>query len=400
MVALIDCNNFFVSCELTVRPELRGRPVIVGGRGDNGGCAIAMSNEAKALGIPRGIPIFKIRRQIDSEGIVVLPGNHALYSSISRRVMATVTRLGLPTEIYSIDEAFLHIPFVGSEATDFCRYVRERIDDETGIPTGIGIASTKTLAKMAATFAKRYKGYGGVCLMDTPEKIARALSMTRAGDVWGIGRKLLRRLERIGVVTAADFAALPVETVERHFAAPVAMTWHELHGRYMFDESTHRRRYHSCRCSRTFDHDIVDRSELERRVSVYAENVAASLRRHRRLALEIEVMLATNPYHTDAPQRHGTAKVRLDSPSADSMVIAAATRRAFAEAYAPGYAYKRAGVTALRTIGEEERQPGLFDDPAATEKSRRLMDTLDRLNASGLGVKLASSSGNTSQPPD
>lgn len=390
MIALIDCNNFFVSCELTVRPELRGRAVVVGGRGENGGCVVAMSNEAKKLGIPRGIPVFRLRDLVKGGKVTVLPADHHLYSRISRDVMATVNSFGLEAEIYSVDEAFLHVPFPGEEATEFCRYVRSTILERTGIPAGIGISTTKTLAKIAATFAKRHKGYEGVCLMDTPEKIKRGLELTPAGEVWGIGRKVKERLDRVNITTAAQFADMPADAVSRMFNHSVTSTWRELNGEYILDESTHRRRYLSCTCSRTFEHDIYSRSEIMRLTACYAASVARSLRRHRRIATEIEVMLSTNPFRTDRPQRRATAKVRLMEPSADTMAISTAAGAALNEAFLEGYAYKRAGVTATRTIGIDEDCPTLFDEPEKKEKSRRLMATLDRLNDAGIDIGLAS----------
>lgn len=391
MTALIDCNNFFVSCELTVRPELRGRPVVVGGRGDSGGCVVAMSNEAKALGITRGVPIFRIKEIVAKHGVVVLPADHKLYSQVSARVMNTLRSLNVDMEVYSIDEAFLHIDLIGTDAVDFCRYVRELLIKRIGIGTGIGIGPTKTLAKIAARFAKRYTGYQGVCMIDTPEKVLRALTLTPAAEVWGIGRKLRKRLEMIGVRRAIDFYNLDRDMLLRSFPAPVFATWEELHGIYRLDETTHRRRYLTCTCSRTFDHDTYDFGVVSARVACYAASVARSLRRHNRLAGEVEVMLATNPYRTQQPQRSHTVRYRLDSPSADTREIASAAARALEHAWADGYAYKRAGVTATATIDANLCTASLFDDRDASIRARRLMKTVDKLNARCSGsVKLAS----------
>lgn len=390
MIALIDCNNFFVSCELTVNPELIGRPVIVGGNGDNGGCAVAMSNEAKALGIPRGVPIFKIRHLIERHNIVVLPSRHELYSRKSAEVMNFLRSLNLDSEVYSVDEAFIQIPFSGNEAIEFCQYVRGQIKEISGIPVSIGIASTKTLAKVATDFAKHYKGYNGVCIMDTPDKVKRALALTAIGDVWGIGRKLKVKFDNIGIRTAAEFAALPLEVIERNFNSSVATTWRELNGEYMLDKESHQRKYQSCTHSRTFDHDIHDVNEIKRQIAYYAQSVAWSLRKHRRLAKEIEVRLHTNPYHTTAPQYNGAAKVKLTTPTNDTLAITAAAESAFDATYRKGYAYKKGGVTATSTIGESELIPTLFDHPAEDEHRRALNATMDRLNEQGLKVSLAS----------
>ncbi|MDE7025387.1 MAG: hypothetical protein K2O88_05850, partial [Paramuribaculum sp.] len=222
MIALMDCNNFFVSCELTRHEELRGRPVVV--CGPNGGCAVAMSNEAKAIGITRGVPMFKVRHLVDRHNIVMLPATHGLYSEISTKVMHLAGSIVEDIEVYSIDEAFLHIPFEAEESVNFCQYIRQEILNRTGIPVSIGISTTKTLAKVAARFAKKYKGYNGVCLMDSPQKIQRALELTDISDIWGLGRRLNRRLKASGITTAAQFAALTEQYIERTFSINVVRT--------------------------------------------------------------------------------------------------------------------------------------------------------------------------------
>lgn len=238
MIALMDCNNFFVSCELTRHEELRGRPVVV--CGPNGGCAVAMSNEAKAIGITRGVPMFKVRHLVDRYNIVMLPATHGLYNEISTKVMHLAGSIVEDIEVYSIDEAFLHIPFEAEEAVNFCQYVRQEILNRTGIPVSIGISTTKTLAKVAARFAKKYKGYNGVCLMDSPQKIQRALELTDISDIWGLGRRLNRRLKASGITTAAQFAALTEQYIERTFSINVVRTHRELHGIECFDRTSHR----------------------------------------------------------------------------------------------------------------------------------------------------------------
>lgn len=390
MIALIDCNNFFVSCELTRRPELRGRPVVVGGRGDSGGCVVAMSNEAKAIGITRGVPVFKIKDIIARHNVAVLPADHHLYSLLSDSVMSTIKSLGMKVEVYSVDEAFLHLDFTGSEAIDYCRYVRSLIIDRTGIPSGIGIAPTKTLAKVAARFAKRYAGYDGVCLMDTPDKIVRGLQLTAASDVWGIGRRLNAKLSVIGIKTALDFYRLDEAAVKRRFTAPVHATWLELHGTPALDEESHQRRHLSCACTRTFDHDTYSRDEVAARVARYAVSVAGSLRRHSRLATEIEVMLQTNRHKQHLPQRTATMRQKLSEPTADSMKLAAEASQAFSKIWADGYTWKRAGVTAIHTIDSNTHPDNLFTDVEAKQRRLRLMQTIDNLNDSGLNVAIAS----------
>ena len=229
MFALVDCNNFFVSCERVFRPELASRPVIV--LSNNDGCAVALSNEAKALGLKRGNPYFKVKDICERHGVAVLSGNHRLYGDMSSRVMATLQALtDAPLEVYSIDEAFIVIPEGVGDVADFGRYVVERVKRLTGIPTSMGIAPTKTLAKVAARFAKKYPGYKGACLIDSEEKRLKALALTEVGEVWGIGRRLSRKLTERGIDTALKLASLDENTVTRLFTVTGLRTWRELNG--------------------------------------------------------------------------------------------------------------------------------------------------------------------------
>lgn len=384
----MDCNNFFVSCELTLRPELKGRPVVV--CGPNGGCAVAMSNEAKAVGITRGIPMFKVKHLVDRHKIVMLPATHGLYNEISAKVMHLVGSIVEDIEVYSIDEAFLHIEFEGAEAVDFCKYVRAEVLDHTGIPVSIGISTTKTLAKVAARFAKKHRGYGGVCLMDTDEKIKKGLELTDIRDVWGLGRRLTRKITNAGIVNAAQFAEFPEKYIAQAFSVNVVRTHRELRGEACFDRESHRSVHHTVSHTRTFASDIYEYAELSARVAEYASSVALHLRRYKRLAVNIEVFITTNPYHERAPQRTGVVAVTLDEPSNDTMVIARAAAAALEKVWLPGYGYKRAGVSAIKTISAEQRQLSLFGDHDKDRKRTQLMRTLDTLAQSGVDVHLAS----------
>lgn len=388
MIALMDCNNFFVSCELTLRPELRGRPVVV--CGPNGGCAVAMSNEAKAVGVTRGIPMFKIKHLVQKHNIVMLPATHKLYSDISSKVMRLVASIVKKLEIYSVDEAFLHIEFEGAEAVNFCKYVRQEILDKTGIPVSIGISTTKTLAKVAARFAKRHKGYEGVCLMDSPQKIQKALELTDIREVWGLGRRLNKKMIGSGITTAAQFVQVPEEYVARAFSVNVVRTHRELRGEQCFDRESHKSVHHTVSHTRTFATDIYEYENLSARIAEYASSVAAHLRRYNRLAVSIEVFITTNPYHEHQPQRTGSYTIGLPEPSNDTLILAQMAAKALEKAWLPGYGYKRAGVTAIKTQSGTQRQLSLFADREKEAKRNRLMNTLDSLKKSGVDVHLAS----------
>ena len=227
MIGLIDCNNFFVSCERLFRPDLAGKPVVV--MSNNDGCAVAMSNEAKALGVKRGIPIYQIKQLIERYKVVTLSSNHKLYGNISSRVMATIGTIVPDIEIYSIDEAFLDMSYLDGEALETTgRKIVAKVRRYVGIPTSLGIAPTKTLAKIAARFAKKYPAYKGVCIIDNEEKRRKALSLIRIEDVWGIGRRTGKRLRQYNINSALDFADMSLSRVRQLVNIAVERTWREL----------------------------------------------------------------------------------------------------------------------------------------------------------------------------
>ena len=229
MIGLIDCNNFFVSCERVFNPSLHNRPVIV--LSNNDGCAVAISNEAKALGIKRGQPYFQIRKLIEQHNIAVLSGNLRLYGDMSSRVMATLASLVPDIEIYSIDEAFADLSgFNQEKLSEIGANIVETIRHNTGIPVSLGIASTKTLAKVAARFAKKHKGYHGVCVIDSEDKRLKALDLTAINDVWGIGRKLSKKFVDANIVSALQFASMSKNEVAKFVNVSGLATWQELNG--------------------------------------------------------------------------------------------------------------------------------------------------------------------------
>lgn len=395
MIALIDCNNFFVSCERIGHPELEDLPVIV--LSGTGGCVVAMSNEAKALGIRRSDPYFRIRHICERHNVVALPGQRYLYSEVSARVMGVLREMSsTDIEVYSIDEAFFYPdPRLGDMA-EYGRYVVSAVKEHTGIPVSLGMAPTKTLAKLAARFAKKYPGYRGACVIDTPEKALKAMEMTPVGSVWGIGRKLSRRLAERGIVTAAQFAALTLEQVERMFSLPTVRTWRELHGEpCIIHESTPPQR-RTISNSTTLPHDTYDIESLTQSLSRFCSTVARKMRRSKLVCSEITVHIRTNPFHTDAPQHSDSATVRLPDYTDYTPHMVEAATEALRRIYRPGYGYKKIGVTAGRMELASHVEQSLFADTAADDKRHRLMTAVDAINASlprgtGASVRLASS---------
>ncbi|MFA6832936.1 MAG: Y-family DNA polymerase, partial [Bacteroidaceae bacterium] len=229
MYALVDCNNFYVSCERVFRPDLRGKPVVV--LSNNDGCVVALSNECKKLGIHRGVPLYEIQELIRRHDIAVFSSNYTLYGDMSNRVMQVLTEMSPEIEIYSVDEAFLDLSGLDLMGLDaYARQISYAVTKSTGIAVGIGVASTKTLAKIAGRFAKKYPGYKGTCIIDNEEKRIKALKMTDIGDVWGIGRKNVTKLKSFGIMTAYDLTQRSKSWIQSKLTVVGVRLWLELQG--------------------------------------------------------------------------------------------------------------------------------------------------------------------------
>lgn len=383
MIGLIDCNNFFVSCERIFNPRLRNVPVVV--LSNNDGCICALSNEAKALGMKRGEPFFQVEACCRRNNVAVLSGNHRLYGDISSRVMSTIASVAGNIEIYSIDEGFIHFDRDWSEAAtvEAAREIVRRVRRNVGIPTALGLAPSRTLAKCAARFAKKYPAYRCVCPINAANR-HRALELTALEDVWGIGRHLGRRLGNYGLTTAAQFADWPRENVEKTVNIIGVRTWRELNGEDCIPAGEHEAPRKSMCTSRTFATNITDYSKLSDAIALFATIITRKLREHKLAATGVSVFLGTNPHRDDLPQFHNSAYAPLDEPTADTMTIAQAAMAALKGAYRPGYAYKRAGIYIAQTVADSGFQPSLFADRADREKRRRLMKAVDAINASSL----------------
>ncbi len=391
MIGLIDCNNFFVSCERVVNPSLATRPVVV--LSSNDGCAVAMSNEAKALGITRSMPFFKFRHLVEPNNIAVLSGDHRLYGDISARVMATINAVLDEVEVYSIDEAFAIIPPYVGDTAEFGRYLVDTIKHDTGIPVSLGIAPTKTLAKIAARFAKKFSAYHGACVIDSDYKREKALSLTDASDVWGIGRKTAKRLADRGIVTAAALARLPLDKIERLLGVNGERTWRELNGEPCIVRETVPPERQSMTVSRSFASDLTDIEQLREAISSFTDSLARRLRRHRLYASVVTVFVATNRFHSYCPQYYGCETIHLDEATDDTLRLTHLALGLLSKVFRQGYGYKKAGVTVTRLVGQDGRQTSLFSDPDDLRRRSRLMEVLDRLNSSPDApqlVKLAS----------
>lgn len=281
MFGLIDCNNFYASCERVFNPALNGKPVIV--LSNNDGCVIARSNEAKELGIKMGVPAYQIKNLIDSHGIAVFSSNYTLYGDMSGRVMSILTELAPEIEVYSIDEAFLNLDGI-KELQPLGTNIVNSVTRGTGIPMSLGIASTKTLAKIANKFAKKYPAYNRVCIIDTEEKHLKALQQTEIRDVWGIGHKQAAKLEKQGVKTAYDFIQLPEAWVRKEMTVTGERTWKELRGISCIRmESIPPAKKQIC-TSRSFGKMISDIDTLIEAIATHASTCARKLRKQKAYA--------------------------------------------------------------------------------------------------------------------
>ena len=390
MFALADCNNFFASCERVFRPDLRGKPVIV--LSNNDGCAVARSNEAKALGIKMGEPYFKIRNLVEKNNVAVFSGNMALYGDMSQRVRWVLEDFAPAIEVYSIDEAFMDLR--GIENVDFDAYAK-KISAEcwrlTSIPVSVGIAPTKTLAKIASHLCKKYPKLKGGCYMHRPQDIEKVLRKFPIEDVWGIGRKSTAKLHRMGIKTAWDFTQLPEYAVRKMFALPGVRTWRELRGEPCIEFEDGFEAKQSICVSRSFAKEIHEVEELVEQIANFASSMAEKLRQQGSVVSEMAVFAYTNRFKDNEPQTYGNSLVHFEQPTSDQRVIVSRAVSAVYELYRKGYGYKKAGVVATHIEHQTNVVPSLFEDEQASEREQKLTTALDVINGTfGRGtVKLA-----------
>lgn len=386
MFALADCNNFFASCERVFRPELNGKPVIV--LSNNDGCAVARSNEAKALGIKMGDPLFKIRDIVEKNGVAVFSSNFALYGDMSRRVQEVLRGFAPSTEVYSIDESFLDL--TGLPVADYDAYAKEISRTcwrMTALPVSVGIAPSKTLAKIASKLCKQYPKLRGGCFLYRPEDREKVLRKFPVGDVWGIGRRSLGKLESMGVRTAWDYAMLPESTVRMLFHLPGYRTWKELKGEpcISFEDMVEPRR--SICVSRSFAKELTDLSLLSEQVANFAGSAVGKLRSQGSMVLEMVVFAYTNRFKTAAPQTFASHLAVFPDPTDDYRTVLSAAIGATRELFRPGYGYKKAGVVLTKLAAKGDCTGSLFADAVSRERDGRLSSVIDTLSATyGRGI--------------
>jgi DNA polymerase V len=385
--ALVDGNNFYVSCERVFRPSLCGCPVVV--LSNNDGCAIARSNEAKALGIKMGAPWFEIRHLAESAGLVALSANFALYGDLSDRMMSLAAGLGPRQEIYSIDESFIDLTGVRGNLVERSHKIRSRILQWVGIPCGIGIGTTKTLAKLANHIAKTaerkpgsYPGHlAQVCDLSalTPPELETVMAATPVNEVWGVGRQITRQLNAGGIATVLELARLDPAMVRGHWSVVLERTVRELQGTSCIELDHAPAPKLEIACTRSFGHPVTQLKDLFEAVTEFACRGAVKLRKQGSLAGQVLVFIRTSPFRKD-PQYSRSTTVPLRRPSADTAWIVAAALAGLRAIYRPGFKYAKAGVMLLELQSDTVQQGELDLQDDAEQDRGKLMFALDELN--------------------
>ncbi len=380
--ALVDCNNFYCSCERLFRPELKNVPVVV--LSNNDGCIVARSQEVKDLGIKMAIPLFKVMDLIKKHQVQVFSSNYTLYGDISARVMQALEEFTPNLEVYSIDEAFLDLSGF-SDLEEYAKKIRSTIYQHVGVPVCVGIAPTKTLAKLANYGAKKFKLTGGVVDLSDPERQKKLLAITPVSEVWGVGRKHTENLKKIGITTALKLAQMDTRQIRRHYSVVMERTVRELNGETCieFDDSPEPKQ--QIMCSRSFGERITDYSTLRETVCEFAARAAEKLRGEDQLAHVVNVFIRTSPFAKHDPNYSNSATGKLIQPSSDTRNILALATKLFDSIWMDGYCYAKAGVMLGDFCSPDQVQFDLFTPKAAEAHRDKLMQAVDTINHSGQG---------------
>lgn len=378
MIALVDCNNFYASCERVFKPSLRNKPVVV--LSNNDGCVIARSNEAKELGIEMGTPAFMSEDLFRKHKIQVFSSNYTLYGSLSERVMKTLSTFTPNIEVYSIDEAFLDMSNMGHiDLTQYAIQIKKTVQQNVGIPVSIGIAPTKTLAKMANRYAKKNKSDIGVHVVASQFEITELLTSTEIGDVWGIGSQHQKKLLLLGIKKASDFVSLNEEWVKKNMTVVGQRMLNELKGIPSLSwENAPPPKKVIC-TSRSFGQLLTKVEDISQAVANYANKCAQKLRKQKSCAGVIHVFVQTNTHRTQDKQYYRSISIELPVASNSSQEIISYALKGLREIYRLGYNYKKAGVIVMDIVPENQIQFGLFDT-FNRNRDKKLMQSYDAIN--------------------
>ena len=380
----LDCNNFFVSCELVSRPELKGIPVVVANdNGNNGGIILALNAEAKAVGLKRGNPLFQVTEILEQKQVTVIDVHHHLYHDVSRHIMDEVrqTEMVLDFVQYSVDEFFGFMPEDDPTLLrEYLQTLKDLIMRTTGIPVSCGAGLSYTLAKTATWFAKHYPAYQGICIMPA-DKREQALTKVPVKDVWGIGRRSINKIEARGIKTALDYTRQPEAWVNRQFGVTGVRTWKELKGVPAITLASHERQK-SIMYSRTFAHMTSNKTILMRELSNYASAATRRMREQGSLCQTVTLFLATNRHRADLPQYYADDTIRLSTATDDSAQVIQAVTVLLDRLYKESYQYKQAWVILGQLQDNKGVQLDLFapNQVDETTKQKRLMQAIDGIN--------------------
>ena len=378
MIALVDCNNFYASCERLFNPFLVNKPVIV--LSNNDGCVVARSDEAKALGIEMGTPAFTIEDLLEKNQVQVFSSNYTLYGDLSDRVMFTVGGFADQVEVYSIDEAFLDLTsFRHHNLNDYALNIRSTVIKNTGIPVSIGIAPSKTLAKMANRFAKKTKKHIGLHCVDTEEKIKDLLQITEVADIWGVGNQYAKLLIKNGFNTALDFSKAPEEWVRKSMSVVGQRMYKELNGMpcIAFEQMPPKKRM-IC-VARGFGKLLTEKRDVQEALTNYTAMVACKLRSEKLAAKMMHIFLQTNAFRTQDKQYFRSITIELPVATNSSRELIQYAGIGFRKIFRPGYNYNKTGCLVMELVPENQVQFGIFDREDR-ERDKKLMKSLDTIN--------------------
>ncbi|EMX2132721.1 Y-family DNA polymerase [Citrobacter braakii] len=382
MFALVDVNSFYASCETAFRPDLKGRPVVV--LSNNDGCVIARNAEAKRAGVKMGDPYFKQKDLFRRYGVVCFSSNYELYADMSSRVMSTLEAISPRCEIYSIDEAFCDLTGVRNcrVLQEFGQELKDAVYQNTGLAVGVGIAQTKTLAKLANHAAKKWQRQtGGVVDLSNLDRQRKLMAALPVDEVWGVGRRISKKLEAMGIKTVLDLADTDIRFIRKHFNVVLERTVRELRGEPCLELEEFAPVKQEIVCSRSFGERITDYDSMRQAICSYASRAAEKLRGEHQYCRFISTFVKTSPFALNEPYYGNSASVKLLTPTQDSRDIIAAATRSLDAIWKDGHRYQKAGVMLGDFFSQGIAQLNLFDDNAPRRGSEKLMEVLDHLNA-------------------
>lgn len=381
MFALVDVNSFYASCETIFRPDLRGKPVVV--LSNNDGCVIARSAEAKKLGIKMGDPYFKCKDLFRRQGVVCFSSNYEPYADMSNRVMTTLEEMCPRVEIYSIDEAFCDLTGVRNcrVLEEFGHELKNTVYRNTRLPVGVGIAQTKTLAKLANHAAKTWKATGGVVDLSNVERQRKLMALLPVDEVWGVGRRISNKLEAMGIKTVLQLADTDIRFIRKHFNVVLERTVRELRGEPCLELEEFAPVKQEIVCSRSFGERITTYEQMRQAICSYAARGAEKLRGEHQYCRYISTFVKTSPFALNEKYYGNSGSIKLLTPTQDSRDIINAAVKCLDAIWVDGHRYQKAGIMLGDFYSQGVAQLSLFDDNAPRQNSEKLMEVLDHLNA-------------------